>query len=1003
MGSKNRINWLLLTTGIVAAACLLTPALTYADEVEYSYNIAPNSLAESLNQLARQSGQPLLFPYNEVRSLRSDGINGHHTFRSALDILLAGSGLKAHETETGVMTIVVSTPPDSKEQKDIMENTSIKSKIMGGASAVIIAATAPIQAAAQTPVEPSSQQPVSDRPIYAGAYNDEVIVTARKRSESLQKVPLSITAFPQVAIQEANISTVEDVAALTPGLSFDQGIMPSDTRPSLRGVSGDRGRPGVAMLVDGIDVSSENLVAPGGGVLGNMRLLDLERIEVVKGPQSVLYGRSAFVGAINYVTRRPADEFGGRVQIRLDENNSVDLRGMIEGPLAEGVLNAKASVFKYNTDGWAENPNTQGSLGAVDSIGASLSAEFKPNEAFTAYGRIEYTDDEYSSLPKGFISSRFTNQFLPVPAADGSVTPCTSVYGNLYDSFRPFSPVELPAQENCIPTVLGEIDIDNVALDLSPDPRTGGDFKGSEIDTFRASLEMEYDLGSVRLVSLTGYTDSESHMDEDFDQTNYTLPAMGSLASDPILGPFAPFAPPEFSLSANSATDNTIDQFSQEVRLYWDNDKMNFLLDGLYWHENMEAITRSQFWARQGSDVAGLNTFLSGAFGFPVDLLTSPLPADQFGGYPVARETDHWSIAGSLTYNVTDDLRIGVEGRYLDESLHYTGQTTGIPGGDSLALSTFQFPSALLFDTENKISSDAFLPRFSVDWQARDDVMLYAQLAKGFKPAGVSTVDTNGDVTDQEFFAETLWAYEAGVKTSGLFDGKLRLNLAAYFNDYKDRQVGYRYRDSSGIVNVGIVNAAKTKIYGFEADALMRITDRVSIGGGYAYTDGEYKDFNLRAASERVAVAAGEDPSSVSVSPNNTAHSGNPNGDFSGNSVTFTSKHSLNFFGRHDQPIGNDLTWFTALEARYNSKRFVNNGNDTWLPSHWLADARIGLKSDNWQAFVFVDNLFDNDKPTSGTTNADYGFLPDGQTPQDAILVNIPQPRTIGVQFGYDF
>ena len=835
----------------------------------------------------------------------------------------------------------------------------------------------------------------------------EVIVTARKRTENLQQVPLSINAIGKAYIEEANIVTMDDVAALTPGLTFDTGIMPNDTRPSLRGIAGDRGRPGVAILVDGIDVSSESLVSPGGGVLGNMRLLDLERIEVVKGPQSVLYGRSAFAGAINYITARPASEFGGSAQVIFDEHNSIDLRGMIEGPIIADKLNGKVSLFSYNTDGWYENQNTGGDLGAIDSYGGSVALEYKPTDAFSAYARVEYTDDDYSPLPKGFISSRFTNQFLPIPAADGSVTNCTSVFGGFYDQFRFFSPFPLPPGENCIPAVLGEVDIDNVMLDLSPDPRTGDDFEGSTLKNLRGSLHMTYDLNDkVRLESLTGYTDAESEMDEDFDQTNYSLPTTGSLALDPILGPFAPFAPPEFSLSSNSSTDNNIEQFSQEFRVHIEDERATLLLDLLYWYEEMEAITKSQFWLRDGSDVAGLNAFFTSMNffgpGVPVNLLASPFPEDQYPGYPVTRETNHISFAAAFSYKLTDDLNVGLEARVLDETLDYTGQTTGIAGNDPLALSLFQLPSFLLFPTENSVSSNAFLPRFTVDWQASDDVLVYAQIAKGFKPAGVGTTDANGDVTDQPFFAEKLWSYEAGLKTNGLLGSGSMLNLAAYYNDYTDRQVGYRFRDQ-GFIQSGIVNAAKVEVYGVEADWMIRPTENLTFGGGYAYTDGEFVDFNLLQASQRVAAELGLTGAVPEVSPNNRAHSGNFEGDFSGNTVTFTSKHSLSLYGRYEQEVMDGKTFFTAIDGRYNSKRFIDNGNDTWLPSHWVADARIGLRSDDWKAFIFVDNILDDDKPKSGTTNAEYGFLPDGQTPQDGILINMPQPRTIGVQVGYDF
>ncbi len=128
---------------------------------------------------------------------------------------------------------------------------------------------------------------------------EEIVVTARKREESLQDVPLSITAFSADFIEKNGIRSIDDVAKLTPSLVFETAFVPQDTRPVIRGLSATRGRQPIGVLLDGIDVSSESLLTGGGGIGVNLRLVDVERIEVVKGPQSALYGRVAFGGAIN--------------------------------------------------------------------------------------------------------------------------------------------------------------------------------------------------------------------------------------------------------------------------------------------------------------------------------------------------------------------------------------------------------------------------------------------------------------------------------------------------------------------------------------------------------------------------------------------------------------------------------------------------------------------------------------------------------------------------------
>ncbi len=181
---------------------------------------------------------------------------------------------------------------------------------------------------------------------------EEITVSARKRSESLQEVPISVDVFSAARLDQLSIDSVENVARFTSGLTFDQGVLPSDTRPVIRGVSSLRGRPNVGVLVDFVDVSSEALTVAGGGITTNLRLLDLERVEVVKGPQSALYGRSAFTGALNYITKRPGDTFTGSVRVGYDDFEASDIRITAGGPLIDDKLRANVILSAYDSPGF---------------------------------------------------------------------------------------------------------------------------------------------------------------------------------------------------------------------------------------------------------------------------------------------------------------------------------------------------------------------------------------------------------------------------------------------------------------------------------------------------------------------------------------------------------------------------------------------------------------------------------------------------------------------------
>ena len=168
----------------------------------------------------------------------------------------------------------------------------------------------------------------------AQAQIDEIIVTTRKTEESLQSVPVAVTALTRDFFEKQGVSTTADVVKMVPGVNFDQAFSAADTRISIRGINSERGRASVAVLVDGIDVSGENITSGGGSSLLNTRLLDLERVEVLKGPHSALYGRTAFAGAINYLTRKPSmDDFEINTYGDVADFGTYDIRGSISGPL----------------------------------------------------------------------------------------------------------------------------------------------------------------------------------------------------------------------------------------------------------------------------------------------------------------------------------------------------------------------------------------------------------------------------------------------------------------------------------------------------------------------------------------------------------------------------------------------------------------------------------------------------------------------------------------------
>ena len=258
-------------------------------------------------------------------------------------------------------------------------------------------------------------------------------------------------------------------------------------------------------MVDFVDVSSEALTVGGGGITTNLRLLDLERVEIVKGPQSALYGRSAFTGAINYVTRRPTDTLTGDFIVAAEDFGTTDISAMsLSGPLGDASA-ASIMLNKYDTDGWYENPNTGGQLGAVRfCIGGSLALEWDISEKMTSFFRARRIHGNRShaacrsarrcdgpelrpddQLPRhGLGDGRCSWQF---PHEFPWVRPVTrsTVHQPYFDSFG--------LGPTCRPLNRGRaVHATEADIDLSADPRTGNDFLGSTVDTLRVHFDIDY-------------------------------------------------------------------------------------------------------------------------------------------------------------------------------------------------------------------------------------------------------------------------------------------------------------------------------------------------------------------------------------------------------------------------------------------------------------------------------------------------------------------------------
>ncbi|WP_226702825.1 TonB-dependent receptor [Microbulbifer elongatus] len=827
---------------------------------------------------------------------------------------------------------------------------------------------------------------------------EEVVVTARKREESLQTVPVAVDVLTGAQMQEKGISALEGVARYTAGLDFETGLLPNDTRISLRGLSNSRGRSNVALLVDGIDVSSESMTTGGSGNGPNLDLFDLERVEVVKGPQSAVYGRSAFSGAVNYITKRPGDTPEVRFSADATEHGYGKVQASGNMPIVPGVLAASLNVAKTEFDGYYDNPNTGGNLGTVDSDGIAAAVNWTPNESFSTYWRAEYSEARYSQRPIVQRQSVVHTGSSPFDfALLGSVGPYAEIRpiagtGTTDADCAMSSPYAhlVGGSAACGTVIVGELSSASESeIDLSPNPLTGSDFAGTSVRGAHSSLELKFETDNFEFLSLTGINYNDSRTQSDFDRTNFTLQSLGP-GSGMFIPPGFPGEYTQYGVNANSDTTFETAQFSQEFRLSGSAGNLDWLTSALYWSESMDTVMNQQWWLREGVDKTFWDAYLDqwmGGFGL-VNHSTSPVPLP----IPMSRNTDHVSLAFSLNYNISDDWRVTAEGRYLEEDIDYRSvplstQFNGLMGIPVLDPVTFM-PTDPGTQSYSRTDS-AFVPRVSVDWQALDNLMVYASFSEGFKPGGMSTADGDGIITTGEYKPEELSVYEAGFK-SNVLDNRLQVNGAIYLYDYTNQQISHFVFDpNTGTQNAVVTNAGKSELQGLELSAIYRPTVNWTFLASYVLSDTEVVDYTIADVGR---------PGTLDKLWTGTAE-----GDYSGLQFVNSAKHVSMLSARFDGEFANGTGYFTELLGNYESKRYLDRGNNAWLPEYWLVDFQGGLSFDSLDLVFYVNNLLDDGKVKTGLNNVDYGHLPGAAfTPQGVELL-LPAPRTTGLRLSYTF
>lgn len=819
-----------------------------------------------------------------------------------------------------------------------------------------------------------------------------VTVTARRIEESASTVPLTIRVVDSDEIIRSGITGIDDVARLTPGLTYDLGGFPNDTRVAARGMQSERGRPSVAVMLDGIDLSGENIGIAGGTAALIVDLLALERIEVVKGPQTTLYGRNAFGGAIHYVAKKPSNDLEGDVTLELAEYGQRRAAGTVSGPLVDDVVSYRVNAAWRESDGFWTNPVNGGPLGAEDFDGISGAVRFTPGDAWDVTVRYQTSNTDNSDYPTAFVGA---STRVPVPGGTFTAGPPGTPPSPCPPSLGGQPPAVVSACTRG--TVIGPIvaDIDDVQMGVNE--QTLQPPRGLQLSQDLVSVDAAWDTGVGTLRYTFGWITNDSAIEADGDFTDFP-------------------APPGFvlSLSALQQFETADERFDHNVFWTQSMGAVDILVGAQLLNEESSLLNASKFWLRNpASPLAGPPFFLA--------------PAQTENPFPVltTRDTDYKALYGSLKWRINDSWRFGVEARLNSDDISYvipgwTLQDTSLRGLRPVCLPGI--PQGAIFagvpgpnvpppgtvqgcPRTETLSYEEWTPRVTLDWFMRDGVMLYANVAKGFKPGGFNTLEVT-ELQGQAYLPEFVTAYELGLKGQWL-DNRLAVDAALFYNDYTDQQIGVQ-RNQVGaggtVVAVpGIVNAASVEAKGFELAARMTVTYNLELSLGYAYTDatfGTYVQGPSPAAGLDAFALCGV-PDGQTSSAQVRAEAGNECADFSGNAVAKNPEHALALGALYRGSLGTTgNSWFVELNGQYRSKRFVDEANLSWMPSYTSFDLQAGLEFERFSIVGFVTNLTNDDTIQSAQRNVDPGN-PEGFAPGRSIIAYLPEPRVAGLRFIY--
>ena len=750
---------------------------------------------------------------------------------------------------------------------------------------------------------------------------EEVVVTARKREESLQDVPLPVTALSAADIANRQVTSLDDVAKFTPGLVFSKVFGRATERPVIRGLASVLAgtnasvETGAAYFVDGIYYQ---------GAIQSLDMNDVERVEVIRGPQSALYGRNTYSGAINFVTKRIGDTTTGSASASFDTDER-NLSARVAGRLTDWLAGSVNGRY-YDFDGQHVNQLTGRNVGDESSNSFGVNLDITPTETTELRLRYQSTRDRDGTRPLFFQSG-----------GDNNCAPGTRSLGS-YNSTSTDNPNQWFCGEvrpglvylNDAPVTRrgpGVIGIPSTLRGQAPgsliyDTRQGVAFSGVHRDAEFASAGFRWDImgSGYNLVLNGGWRGEDLKTGADSDHSEVNI--IGANVNG--IQPMATGASSGLATFEDWSSELRIES-PQEDRLRW--------MVGIYHYEWENKNYRIDFASLGGQDRP--------------EQLSDIINTGYFG---------------SIGFDFTDRLSASLEIRRAEER---KGQIDWAVVVNNQAGPTAAptYNSALRGNDEWKSTT----PRATVDFKLNEDITLYAIYAKGYKPGGFNgaVAIINGRPADESFLQEESVNYELGMK-SQWFDRRLVLNVGVFKMEIDAIQLTTPITNSVGAVTSIATNQGDGEITGLEIESRYAVTDDFTVGFTYAMADTEFTngidDFQWQITSGG-GIFNPANPTDPARNLN-----GRGNASIAGNPFPLAAKHTASLTGDYSRPVfGGDYRLYVNTDLSYTSKKNIQVHNTAYTGSALLAGARIGIETDSWRVGLYGRNLLNEDSLPGAT------------------------------------